>query len=138
MFRLGKFDLEAFGTWQGVSKTDILHLPEIAGRVTGCFSVPMFKKALYFRAGLSLMYNSAFYADAYMPALRSYYLQSSVQTGDYPYIDAFINIRVKRARMYLMLKHLNSGLGSYNYIMVPGYPMQDRGLRFGVSWTFYD
>ncbi|HCT71855.1 MAG TPA: hypothetical protein DF409_13585 [Bacteroidales bacterium] len=36
------------------------------------------------------------------------------------------------------MKHLNSGLSGYNYIMVPSYPMPDRGLRFGVSWNFFD
>ncbi|MBK6347542.1 MAG: hypothetical protein IPF68_16745 [Bacteroidales bacterium] len=137
-FRFGKFDIGAFGAWQSVSKDELLHLPEIAGRVSGSFSTPLFKRALHFQAGLSVLYNSAFYADAYMPALRSYYLQNSIKTGDYPYIDAFINIRVKRAKMYLMLKHLNSGLSGYDYIMVPGYPMPDRGFRFGISWTFYD
>ncbi|MFH1121312.1 MAG: putative porin [Bacteroidota bacterium] len=137
-FRIGKFDIEAFGAWQGVSKSELLHLPEIAGRVTGCFNVTLFKRALQLRAGLSVLYNSAFYADAYMPALRSYYLQNSIKTGDYPYIDGFVNIRVKRARMYLILKHLNTGLSGYDYMMVPGYPMPDRGFRFGISWTFYD
>lgn len=84
------------------------------------------------------MYNSAFYGDAYMPALRSYYLQRQTETGDYPYMDAFVNVRVKRARMYLIAKHVNSGLMGYNYIQVPGYPMPDRGIHFGVSWQFYD
>jgi len=137
-FRFGKFDIEAFGVWQNVSKGDLLHLPEMAGRLSGCFTTPLFKRALRFQAGLSVLYNAAFYADAYMPALRSYYLQNTVKTGDYPYVDAFINIRVKRAKMYLILKHLNSGLSGYDYIMVPGYPMPDRGFRFGISWTFYD
>ncbi len=137
-FKAGRFDFEAFGIWQNVTKPDVLHLPEIAGRLTGSFSIPVFKRALHLHTGLSVLYNTAFFADAYMPALRSYYVQNNVSTGNYPYIDAFINIRVKRARMYLLAKHLNSGLSGYNYIMVPGYPMPDRGLKFGVSWMFYD
>jgi hypothetical protein len=135
---LGNFGFEAFAAWQKVSKADVLHLPEIAGRVTGSYSVSLFKRALHLRTGLSVLYNSAFYADAYMPALRSYYLQNSVKTGDYPYVDGFVNIRVKRARIFLMVKHLNGGLNGYDYIMVPGYPMPDMGLRFGISWMFYD
>ncbi|MBK6965819.1 MAG: hypothetical protein IPH20_18310 [Bacteroidales bacterium] len=137
-FTLGKFNFEAFGVWQNVSKSAVLHLPEIAGRLTGSFSIPVFKRALHLHTGFSVLYNSAFFADAYMPALRSYYVQNSVSTGNYPYVDGFINIRVKRARMYLLAKHLNSGFSGYNYIMVPGYPMPDRGLKFGISWMFYD
>jgi hypothetical protein len=137
-FKAGRFSFEAFGAWQNVSETDVLHLPEIAGRLTGSFYISVFKRALHINTGLSVLYNSAFFADAYMPALRSYYLQNSVTTGNYPYVDGFFNIRVKRARMYLLIKHLNSGFSGYDYIMVPGYPMPDRGLKFGISWMFYD
>lgn len=137
-FRLRKFNFEAFGIWQNASDASVLHLPDFAGRVSASYSVSLFKRALHLNTGLAALYNTAFYADAYMPALRSYYYQNTVKTGNYPYLDAFINIRVKRARMYLIMKHLNSGLTGYNYIMVPGYPMPDRGLRFGVSWQFFD
>lgn len=136
--KLGNFDLNAFGTWQNVSKPAVIHLPELAGRVSAYYSIAMFKRALHFQTGLSVLMNSAFYGDAYMPALRSYYIQNEYKTGNYPYVDAFINIRVKRARMYLIAKNVNSGISGYDYIMVPGYPMPDRGLRFGVSWMFYD
>ncbi len=135
---LGSIGLQAFAIWQNASKSDLLRLPDLAGRVTATYSVALFKRALYLQTGLSLMFNTAFYADAYMPALRSYYLQNRVKTGDYPYMDGFVNLRVKRARLFLVLKHMNSGLSGYNYIMVPSYPMPDRGLRFGVSWNFFD
>ncbi|HPG33009.1 MAG: hypothetical protein H6541_08225 [Lentimicrobiaceae bacterium] len=137
-FKLGSFDLNAFAVWQNASDEDVIHLPELAGRLSVYHTVVLFKRALHLQTGLSVMYNSAFYGDAYMPALRSYYLQRQTETGDYPYMDAFVNVRVKRARMYLIAKHVNSGLMGYNYIQVPGYPMPDRGIHFGVSWQFYD
>jgi hypothetical protein len=136
--KLGHFDIHAFATWQNVTNTEVLRVPDLAGRVSAYYSVALFKRALYLQTGLSLMYNTAFYGDAYMPALRSYYVQNEVKTGSYPYIDGFINFRVKRARMFLVMKHLNSGFSGYNYMMVPSYPMADRGLRFGVSWNFFD
>jgi hypothetical protein len=135
---LGSVGLQAFAVWQNASKPGILRLPDIAGRATATYSVALFKKALYLQTGFSLMYNTAFFADAYMPALRSYHLQSRIKTGNYPYVDGFVNLRVKRARIFLVMKHLNSGLSGYNYFMVPSYPMPDRGFRFGVSWNFFD
>ncbi|MBW6490515.1 MAG: putative porin [Lentimicrobium sp.] len=136
--KFGNFDLQAFAVWQNSANTEILHLPALAGRVSAFYSLNLFKRALYLQTGLSLMVNSTYYADAWMPALRSYYVQNQFEAGNYPYIDGFINIRVKRARMFLVMKHLNSGLSGYNYMMVPSYPMPDRGLRFGVSWNFFD
>lgn len=137
-FSLGHFDIQAFAVWQNASNADLLRLPDLAGRLTAAYSVAMFKRALHLNTGLSVMYNTAFFGDAYMPALRSFYLQNRVKTGSYPYIDGFVNLRVKRAKMFLVMKHLNSGLMGYNYFMVPSYPMQDRGFRFGVSWDFFD
>ncbi len=84
------------------------------------------------------MYNTEYYADAYMPALRAFYSQQSYKTGNYPYIDAFVNIRVKRAKMFLLVEHLNAGLMNYDYFMVPSYPMPDRAIKFGIAWAFYD
>jgi hypothetical protein len=136
--KLGSFDIQAFAIWQKSTDQSVLDLPEIAGRLTAYYYIALFKRALHLQAGLSVMYNTTFYADAYMPALRSYYNQNNVKIGDYPYVDGFINIRVKRARMFLLIKHLNSGLSGYNYLMVPSYPMPDRGFRFGVTWNFFD
>ncbi len=132
------FESQIYGVIQNSSNSDVISVPQFAGRLSLYYTHPLFKRALHFQAGISAMYNSSFYENAYMPALRAFYVQNSYETGGYPYLDAFINIRVKRARMFLMMKHLNSGLMDYDYFMVPGYAMPDRGLRFGVSWAFYD
>jgi len=129
---------QVYGVLQNSTNSDIISLPQFAGRVSVYYTHPLFKRALHFQAGISAMYNSPFYENAYMPALRAFYVQNTYETGGYPYLDAFINIRVKRARMFLIMKHLNSGMMDYDYFMIPGYPMPDRGLRFGVSWAFYD
>ena len=135
---LGNFNIQAFAIWQKSSNATILDLPELAGRLTTYYRISLFKRALHLQTGLSLMINTSFYEDAYMPALRSYYNQNQVKLGNYPYIDGFINIRVKRARMFLVMKNLSQGITGYTYMMVPSYPMADRGFRFGISWNFFD
>lgn len=135
---LGPFGLHAYAVWQNSANAEAIRVPDLAARFSATYTVALFKRALHLQTGLSAMYNTAFMADAYMPALRSYYLQNTVETGGYPYVDAFINLRVKRARMFLVMEHVNAGLNGYNYFMVPHYPMADRGFRFGVSWNFFD
>lgn len=131
------FETQIYGGLQTSSKSYI-NLPQLSGRATLSYTRPLFKKALYFQGGVTAMYNTPYYADAYMPSLRAFYVQDDKEIGGYPYIDAFINIRVKRARMFLMMKHLNSGFMDYTYFLIPGHPMPDSGLRFGISWAFYD
>lgn len=136
--KFGFVESEIYGIMQNSSNKTALSVPDFAGRMSVYYSRPLFRSALYFQGGVAALFNSEFYEDAYMPALRAFYRQNSVKTGGYPYIDAFINLRVKRAKMFLVMKHLNSGMMEYKYIMIPGYPMPDAGLRFGVSWAFYD
>ncbi|HLN52176.1 MAG TPA: putative porin [Lentimicrobium sp.] len=132
------FRSQIYGVLQSSSNQNVISLPSFAGRMSLYFAKPLFKRALDFQAGFSAMYNTAYYADAYMPALRAYYSQHSFKTGNYPYIDAFINIRVKRAKMFLLVEHFNSGLMNYDYFMIPNYPMPDRAIKFGIAWAFYD
>ncbi|HLO91381.1 MAG TPA: putative porin [Lentimicrobium sp.] len=134
----GYFETQIYGVFQNSTDASVISLPAFAGRMSVYYNRPLFKRALQFQGGISALYNTAYHANAYMPALRAFYLQNDYKTGNYPYLDAFINIRVKRARMFLQFKHVNSGLMDYTYIMVPGYPMPDRGMRFGISWAFYD
>lgn len=129
---------QLYGIAQSSSAAGVVNLPGFAARASVYYTRPLFKKALHFQAGVALMYNSPFYEDAYMPALRAFYVQNTAETGGYPYLDAFVNIRVKRAKMYLIMKNVNGGLTGYEYVMIPNYPMPDRGLRLGVSWAFYD
>jgi hypothetical protein len=73
-----------------------------------------------------------------MPATGRFYRQDQVRTGNYPFINVFLNIKLKRTRIFVMLDHVNSGIMGYNYYMVPTYPMNARMFRYGIAWTFYD
>jgi hypothetical protein len=101
-------------------------------------TIPIFKKAAIIQPGIQLYYNTKYYASAYMPALRSFYDQSQKEIGNFVYADFFFNLRIKRARMFFKYSHFNSHFGTYNYYMVPSYPMMDAGFRFGISWKFFD
>jgi hypothetical protein len=88
--------------------------------------------------GFDIYYNTKFYAPAYMPSLAQFYLQDEKQIGDYPFIDFFINIKIKRARIFFRVQHLNSDLIKREYFTVLHYPMNERSIKFGLSWSFYN
>jgi hypothetical protein len=73
-----------------------------------------------------------------MPATGRFYRQDQTTAGEYPFINVFLNFKVKRTRVFVMFDHLNAGMLGSNYEMVPGYPMNIRMLRYGLSWTFYN
>ncbi len=88
--------------------------------------------------GFDLYYNTAFYAPAYMPATGTFYNQQEKKLGNYPYIDVFLNLRLKRTRFFVKMEHVNYMLNPPEYYTVLNYPMNIRVFKWGLSWTFYD
>jgi len=137
-FRLKHWITTVYVAGQQITPDSILQLPALIGKLSFCYDVELFKKALHSQIGVSGTYHSQWYQDAYMPALRAFYRQNSYISGNYPYLDVFININIKRARMFVKYEHFNAALMSYNYILVPDYPQADAAFKFGISWLFFD
>jgi hypothetical protein len=125
-------------TFQKISDISVLRLPELIVNSTLAYELDLFQGALQAMGGIEVFFNTAWKAPAYMPALRSFYLQDEKETGNYPYADIFINLRIKRARIFFIMQHVNEGLLGYDYYMIPNYPMPDRAFKFGINWMFYD
>jgi hypothetical protein len=73
-----------------------------------------------------------------MPSTGRFYRQENFETGNYPFLNVFLNIKLRRTRIFVMVDHINSGLMGYEYYMIPAYPQNVRMLRYGIAWTFYD
>lgn len=124
--------------YQRNSQSAIIDFPDfVAMQSLNCQSW-FFKKALFAQVGVSVNYFSSFYGRGYIPALLHFYAQQTDKIGNYPFIDAYINLKIKRARFFFKLEHLNSGMSGANYFTAIHYPLQQRAFRFGISWSFYD
>jgi hypothetical protein len=98
----------------------------------------LFKKALQIQIGFNAQYFSEFYGYAYMPAINQYYVQTSKTVGGYPFVDFFLNARIKPVRIFVKIDHLNQGFTGNNYSLSPGYLQNDRAFKFGINWLFFD
>ncbi len=140
--RAWKFHLTTDLLIQKSSNTSVLDLPLASVRSAGYFDhLFIFRKTngrLNMQIGAEVTYNTLYHPYAYMPATGRFYRQDTETEGDYPYINAFLNLKLKRTRIFVMYDHLNSGMMGYNYYNVPTYPMNIRMFRYGLSWTFYD
>ena len=119
-------------------ESNIIHLPELMSNHAFYINGILFKKALLAQLGFEVTFFSSYYPLAWMPDTKEFYLQNNYKSANYPYVDFFLNCKIKRARIYLKLDHLNAALSGYNYYMIPNYPMSDMVFRFGVSWIFYN
>lgn len=92
--------------------------------------------------GTDVNYWTAFYASGYSPAIAQFHNQTNQKTGDYPFVGAFLNLRIKRMRIYIKGEHINYSFmkdrNIANYFVAPLYPSPRMTMKYGISWTFYD
>jgi hypothetical protein len=123
--------------WQKASAPQYIHLPDFSSRLVISYNLVL-AKVLFLEVGADTRYNTAYYADAYHPVTGLFYLQYARKLGNYPYIDAFINGKLKRTRVFFQYMNLGSLFLSPSYFTALHYPMNKATFRFGVSWSFYD
>jgi len=127
------FDPKLIGQF---STTDQIRLPYFAGRLSIYFQGHIFKKALLLNAGVDVSYNTPYMANAYDPMTAAFYLQNQDLTGNYPFIDIHISGIIKTVKFFVKLRNVNQRWPDVPYYSTPHYPLQDRSVQVGVSWTF--
>ena len=134
---LGRFELEGFASLQKSSNEEVVHLPLLLGQLKFGYSQPIFHKAATLHPSLTVRYFTKYYADAYMPATRTFYLQNEVQIGNFPFIDLAIALQVKKANIYVAYSNMFLLTGNYNSFIAPHYPMRDSKIFIGVNWRLF-
>jgi len=137
-FHFGEFSTNFSLNFQQTSKKEIIRLPDFAGLFNIYWTKALFNSATTIQPGISMRYHTAYFADAYMPALRSFHNQHNTEIGNFFIADAYINVKIKRVRIFLKYAHGNAGFTGYNYFGAPHYPLKDARIYFGLSWIFYD
>jgi hypothetical protein len=137
-----KFHFKGDVLIQQSTDPDILDLPLVTVRSAGFFEhLFRFKSTngkLNMQLGFDVTYHTLYYAYSYMPATGRYFRQNQIKTGNYPFVDVFLNLKLQRTRIFIMFDHVNSGLMDYEYYMIPHNPLNIRMLRYGLAWTFYN
>lgn len=99
----------------------------------------MFHRALHVNAGFDLRYHTRYYANAWSPLHGLFYRQDEVQVGNYPWLDAYVALRIKQATIYGKATHITYFLDQErNNFLLPHAPSDDLGLFFGVIWQFFN
>jgi hypothetical protein len=137
-FSAGIFHTKFKAMLQITSNDRVVPLPLFSGYNSTYLELRLFNKVMTTQLGYDLRYNTAYYANGYMPDLGVFYNQHQKKIGNYPFVDAFLNVKVKRLRFYLRFEHVNSDLLSRTYYTVLHYPVNSRMLLYGLSWNFYD
>ncbi len=132
-----KFGFDGKLVYQTTSRPNIIRLPLFTGTLNTYFRTPVFKNAATLQTGIQWKFFTSYYADAYMPELRQFYLQNETEIGNYLIADFYVTLKIKRARIFVKAVNIPGYFMGYNYFSSPHYPARDPGFNFGVFWKFF-
>ena len=123
--------------YQLSSNQNVLPLPDLSV-LSDLYLKFTLSKVLHSHLGIDCRYNTAYYAQAYMPATGLFYNQKELKIGNYPFMNAYANFHLKRMRFFIMYSHLSRFFVQPNYFSAPHYPLNPAIVKVGLSWNFYD
>ncbi|MCE1198427.1 MAG: putative porin [Marinilabiliales bacterium] len=136
-FTAGVLHVRNWGILQKTTTDKYLALPLVSLR-NSTYLEGVYAKVLSFQFGLDTRYETAYYADNYAPATGMFFRQSTVKVGDYAWIDAFVNLKIKRTAFYFKYTNLTTQFVKGGFYTSPSYPAPVTTLLFGLSWSFYN
>jgi hypothetical protein len=91
-----------------------------------------------FQIGVEAHWQSAYYANGYDVPTQQFYTQRSFRTTSFPVVDAFLNWKMKRGRMFFKYNNIVQAFTKTGYFPTPFYPGQANIFDFGFDWMFFD
>lgn len=146
-FTFGPLNWENVITYQRSSNNNVLPVPDL-NAYSNLYLRFKIAKVLKCDFGADVRYFTKYYAPDYSPMLGQYTVQKNmaaegqpdtrIEIGNYPIVNVYANFHLKHTRFFIMMSHINAGSGKRNYFLVPHYALNDRILRIGLSWNFYN
>lgn len=121
-------------TFQASGNEQVLPLPKLA--VYSNLYVRFHLATLQVQFGVDCDWYTRFYAPLYQPATMTFHNQQQQKMGNYPFMNAYANMRLGKVRFYVMMSHVNQGWFSKDYFSMPLYPLNPRRFQMGLSVDF--
>ena len=123
--------------YQTSSDKDVLSLPTLAV-YSNLYLKFKVARVLDVQFGVDCDFYTKYHAPFYQPATMAFCNQRDIKVGNYPFMNLYANMKLRKARFYIMMSHINQGMTGKNYFALPHYPMNPRRFQMGVSVDFAD
>ena len=135
-FKFGVFNWENEIVYQKSSKPSIIPLPELSV-YSNMYLLFRIAKVLHVQLGVDCRYYTKYKSEAFQPATLTFHTQDEIEVGNYPFMNAYINMKLKQTRFFVMMSHVNQGIfGGNNYFSLPHYPLNPSMFQMGLSIDF--
>ena len=140
-FKLGPINWESVVTYQNSSNKEVLPLPAL-NVFSNLYLGFKYAKVLNIELGANVTYFTEYEAPDFCPQLNQYAVQenpdSRITLGDYPFVDVYANMHLKRARFFIMWNNIVGNKASKMSFLTPHYPLNHAVMHIGVSWNFFN
>jgi hypothetical protein len=135
--KLRKLHIDNQFVWQQFDN-DIFAFPKFYCFNSLYYNGNVFKNALQLKAGINVNYNQAYYTPDFNVVNSQFFLQNRIETGDYIWMDAFINMKIRTVRLSFIMNNVLQNIFDKGVFAVPNYPLQNRSIKLNVSWMFWN
>jgi hypothetical protein len=132
--RVGILNWENRVTYQETGDEKVIPLPKLS--VYSNLYILFRIATLHMQLGVDCDYYTKYYAPNYQPATMSFANQQEIKVGNYPFINVYANMKLSKARFFVMFSHVNQGMTGKNYFSLPHYPLNPRRFQMGISVDF--
>ncbi len=122
-------------TYQKSSNQHVVPLPELTiySNMYLLFRVATLRAQI----GVDCTYMTRYSALGYNPAVSSFTNCWQELVGNYPMMDVYANLKLKKVKFYVLYSHFNQGLfGGSNYFSALHYPLNPHRFLFGLCVDF--
>lgn len=131
-FKLGILNWDNKLTYQTSSDQKIIPLPKFS-IYSNLYLLFKVANVLDVQLGIDCDYYTKYKSVAYQPATMSFYNQDEIEIGNYPFMNIYANMKLSKARFYVLMSHVNQGWFDNNYFSMPHYPLNPRRFQIGVA-----
>ena len=140
-FKLGVLNWENVLTYQNSSSQTLLPVPTL-NVFTNLYLGFKIAKVLRVELGADATYFTEYEVPDFCPQLNQFAIQendaSRVTLGNFPFIDVYANMHLKRARFFVMMTNATSSSFNRRAFLTPHYPTDGSVVRMGISWNFFN
>ncbi len=122
-------------TYQTTTDDAVIPLPKLA-IYSNLYILFKVARVLHVQFGIDCDYYTRYYGLGYQPATASFYNQRETKVGGFPFMNLYANMKLSKTRFFVMMSHVNQGMGKNDYFSVPHYPLNPRRFQIGLSIDF--
>ena len=133
-FRFKALGWENEIVYQISSDKNVLPLPQLSA-YSNLYIDFTYAHVLNIQLGVDAHYFTSYYAPYYEPATQQFQTQDEKKIGNYPIINAYVNLRLKQTRFFISGYNLGSLLiAPTEYFSLLHYPLNPMIIKAGISF----